>query len=202
MLFTPVRWVIKLVSLALIVAVVYVVVCGVQVVISSRLSTAPSAIKPAMAIVVLGQPVANRSAGADLSARLKQAATLYADHRAGLVFVTGSAASLRVEWNLLRKTYHVAPSALKRVSAADASIALLETSKALMSGNSVIIVTDAIDALWAKYVGAQDGLSVQVSPPASSEKLIFSELGPLVRESTGVAVGRIFGFGHAPWAAY
>jgi uncharacterized SAM-binding protein YcdF (DUF218 family) len=202
MLFSPIRWLTKLLSLALTVAVVYVVVCGVQVVIASRLATAPSAVKPALAIVVLGQPVVNGSAGVDLAARLEQAATLYEDHRASSIVVTGPRTSLSVEARLLLRDCHDASPTLIKVQASDAAVALLKTARRLTRGNSVIVVTDAIDAQWVRYVGAEDGLFVQVSPPASSEKLVFSELGPLVRESTGIAVGRLVGFGHVPWAAY
>ena len=89
MLFGPVRLVVRLVSLVVTGAIVYVIVCGVQVVEASRLSAAPSAVHPASAIVVLGQPVA-KADRADLISRLGQAALLYRHHRSSRVIVTWS----------------------------------------------------------------------------------------------------------------
>ncbi len=206
MLFGPVRLVVRLVSLVVTGAIVYVIVCGVQVVEASRLSAVPSAVHPASAIVVLGQPVA-KADRADLISRLGQAVLLYRDHRSSRVIVTwspppaGSVGSIAYE-----KKFLVGPGVPRRdltfVAAPDASTALSKTAKLLGKGTSVIVVTDAIDALWTQGAGAGDGLSVAVSPPPSSKKLVFTELGPFVRETTGVAVGRIFGFGRISWAAH
>jgi hypothetical protein len=206
MLFGPVRLVVRLVSLVVTGAIVYVIVCGVQVVEASRLSTAPSAVHPASAIVVLGQSVV-RADQADLTSRLRQAALLYRHDRSRRVIVTwsppraGSVGSFAYEEKFLDH-YGVPRLALTSVAAPDASTALSKTAKLLGKGTSVIVVTDAIDALWTQGAGAGDGLSVAVSPPPSSKKLVFTELGPFVRETTGVAVGRIFGFGRISWAAH
>ena len=88
MLFGPARLISKLISLVVFAAVVYVVVCGVQVVNASRLSTAPDSVGPAVAIVVLGEPVA-RADSADLTSRLRQAALLYRSGRAPSVSSMG-----------------------------------------------------------------------------------------------------------------
>ncbi len=205
-MFGPVRLVVRLASLVVTGAIVYVIVCGVQVVEASRLSAAPSAVHPASAIVVLGQPVA-RADRADLRSRLGQAALLYRHDRSRRVIVTwsppraGSVGSSAYEKKFLVHD-RVPPRALTFVAAPDASTALSKTAKLLGKGTSVIVVTDAIDALWTRGAGAGDGLSVAVSPPPSSKKLVFTELGPLVRETAGVAVGRIFGFGRFSWAAH
>jgi hypothetical protein len=206
MLFGPVRLIIKLLPLAIIAVIVYVVVCGVQVVTASRLSTAPSAVHRASAIVILGQPVA-RSDQADLVFRLRQTALLYRHGRARHVVVTwfppstGSVGSIAYEYGWL-EAHGVPSSALIKLKAPNAVVALSQTAKRLGKRTSVIVVTNAIDALWTEGTGTGDGLSVQVSPTPSSKKLVFLELWPLVREATGVAVGRIFGFGRASWAAF
>jgi uncharacterized SAM-binding protein YcdF (DUF218 family) len=206
MLFGPARLISKLISLALFAAVVYVAVCGVQVVNASRLSTTPDAVGPAAAIVVLGEPVA-KADRADLTARLRQAALLYRSGRAPRVLVTwyppsrGAVGSRAYDTKWL-EAHGVASSALVAREAPNAVGALSLAAKLFDRRGSVIVVTDAIDALWTQGAGSADGLTLQVSPPPSSKKFVFDELGPLLRESTGVAVGRVFGFGRAAWAAY
>jgi hypothetical protein len=204
MLFGSVRLISKLISLVVFAAVVYVAVCGVQVVNASRLSTAPDSVGPAVAIVVLGEPVA-RADSADLTSRLRQAALLYRSGRARKVLLTwyppsaGAVGSLSYD----KKWLHgVVSSALVVREAPNAVKALSLAAKLFDRRGSVIVVTDAIDALWTQGAGSADGLTLQVSPPPSSKKFVFDELGPLLRESTGVAVGRLFGFGRATWAAY
>ncbi len=206
MLFGPVRLISRLVSLVVIGVIVYVIVCGVQVVSASRLSTAPTAVHRATAIVVLGQPVV-RADKADLVARLRQAALLYRHDRARHIVLTwfppstSWVGSKAYESSWL-ENHGVRSSALIDIEASDAAVALSKTAKHLGRGRGIIVVTDAIDALWTEGAGTADGLAVQVSPPPGSKKHLFSEMGPLVRETTGVAVGRVFGFGRATWAAY
>lgn len=206
MLSGSVRLLTKLLPLVVVGAVVYVIVCGVQVVEASRLSAAPGAVRQAPAIIVIGQPVASADRS-DLVARLRQAALLYRHGRAPHVVLTwsppaaGSIGSVSFESKWLRH-HGVLPSSLTELRASNSVVALSRTAKILGKGRGVIVVTDAIDALWTEGAGAGDGLSVQVSPPPSSKKLVFSEFGPLVREATAVAVGRVFGFGRISWAAY
>jgi uncharacterized SAM-binding protein YcdF (DUF218 family) len=207
MLFGPVRLISKLLSLVVFAAVVYVIVCGVQVVNASRLSTTPDSVRPAAAIVVLGEPVA-KADRTDLTARLRQAALLYRSNRAPKVLLTwyppsaGEVGSLSYDARWL-EAHGVVSSELVAREAPNAVVALSKAAKLFdRRGSGVIVVTDAIDALWTQGAGSADGLTLQVSPPPSSKKFVFDELGPLLRESTGVAVGRVFGFGRAAWAAY
>jgi hypothetical protein len=207
MLFGPVRLISKLISLVVFAAVVYVVVCGVQVVNASRLSTAPDSVRPASAIVVLGEPVA-KADRADLTSRLRQAALLCRSSRAPKVLLTwyppsaGEVGSRSYDTSWL-EAHGVVSSELVAREAPNAVVALSKAAKLFDGrGSSVIVVTDAIDALWTQGAGSADGLMLQVSPPPSSKKFVFDELGPLLRESTGVAVGRVLGFGRAAWAAY
>jgi hypothetical protein len=178
----------------------------VQVVNASRLSTAPETVGPAAAIVVLGEPVA-RADSADLTSRLRQAALLYRSGRAPSVLLTwyppsaGAVGSRSYDTKWLER-HGVVSSALVVWKAPNAVKALSLAAKLFDRRGSVIVVTDAIDALWTQGAGSADGLTLQVSPPPSSKKFVFDELGPLLRESTGVAVGRLFGFGRATWAAY
>ncbi len=206
MLSGLVRLVFRFIPLVVIGAIVYVIVCGVQVVTASSISTAPTAVRRATAIVVLGQR-ATAAERSDLVARLRQAALLYRNGRASRVVVTwsspsaGSVGSGSYESKWL-EAHGVVSSVLTELKASNAATALSRVAILLGRERSVIVVTDAIDALWTEGAGAGDGLSVQVSPPPSSKKFVFFELGPLVREATGVAAGRVFGFGRISWAAY
>ncbi|MGD0743459.1 MAG: hypothetical protein ABSA31_09310 [Acidimicrobiales bacterium] len=210
MLFGPVRLITKLVSLVVIAAVVYVIVCGVQVVNASRLSTAPAAVGPASAILVVGDPVADpvaRSDRVDLVSRLRQAALLCRHGRAPRILLasyppqSGSVGSFSYDVKTLNG-FGLGSCAVVELRAPNTAVALSQTARRLGDGGSVIVVTDAIDALWTHGAASGDGLAAQVSPPPSSKKFVFDEIGPLLREATGVAVGRVLGFGRVSWAAY
>jgi hypothetical protein len=204
-LFGPARLISKLISLVVFAAVVYVAVCGVQVVNASRLSTAPAAVSPASAILVVGDPVA-RSDRVDLVSRLRQAALLCRHGRAPRILLasyppqSGSVGSFSYDVKTL-DGFGLGSCAVVELRAPNTAVALSQTARRLGDGGSVIVVTDAIDALWTRGAASGDGLTAQVSPPPSSKKFVFDEIGPLLREATGVAVGRVLGFGRVSWAA-
>jgi hypothetical protein len=205
MLFGSVRLISKLISLVVFAAVVYVAVCGVQVVNASRLSTAPAAVSPASAILVVGDPVA-RSDRVDLVSRLRQAALLCRHGRAPRILLasyppqSGSVGSFSYDVKTLNG-FGLGSCAVVELRAPNTAVALSQTARRLGAGGNVIVVTDAIDTLWTHGAASEDGLTAQVSPPPSSKKFVFDEIGPLLREATGVAVGRVLGFGRVSWAA-
>jgi uncharacterized SAM-binding protein YcdF (DUF218 family) len=211
LLFAPIRWALKLVYFAVLAAVVYLVVSGFQVVFASHLPTGAASARKARAIVVLGAPVVNGSPGPDLTARLRQTLRLFDASRGPKVVVVGEAASPGVgaettvarDWLVARG---VPASSVATVTAPDASTGLTKVKSipgvGVGDGTSVIIVTDAIDALWTNGAASKAGLSAQVSPALGSEKAVYEELGALWRQATGVAVGRLIGYGHATWAAH
>lgn len=211
-LFGPIRWALKLLYFAVLAAVVYVVVSGFQVVSASHLSTEVSAVGPARAVVVLGAPVTGSEPGPDLTARLQQALLLYQAKRAPTLVIAGapataaaasvpaSAAVTSVAESWLTAN-GVPASSIVTVSATDAASGLSQAVSVLGKGAQVIVVTDAIDALWTKGAASHLGLSAQVSPAVGSEKAFYSELGPLWRQATGVAVGRLIGYTRATWAS-
>ena len=53
----------------------------------------------------------------------------------------------------------------------------------LGSRKQVIVVTDAVDALWTKDVASGDGLRPTVAPAVGSKKLFLEEFGALWRQS-------------------
>ncbi|HTW99593.1 MAG TPA: hypothetical protein VMD59_12490, partial [Acidimicrobiales bacterium] len=86
------------------------------------------------------------------------------------------------------------------VTGSNASSQLRAAGAALGSGTSVLVVTDAIDAMWIERAAPEDGLAATVVPATGSEPLFFKELGAVWRETSAVAAGRIIGFGRASWA--
>jgi hypothetical protein len=208
LLFAPIRWAFKLAYFAVLASVVYVVVSGFQVVSASHLPTSASVVIPgARAVVVLGAPTDGAQPGADLSARLEQALALYQDRRAPTILVVGApaqganAAEPQVMASWLEQR-GVPAAAVVQLSAPDAATGLSQVEAELGRGARVVVVTDAIDALWTKGAASHDGLSAVVSPAIGSEKAFYEELGQLWRQATGVAVGRVIGYANAPWAAH
>lgn len=208
LLFAPIKWAFKLAYFAVLAAVVYVVVSGFQVVSASHLPTAAGGVLPgARAIVVLGAPTDGSQPGTDLSARLEQALALYQARQAPTLFVVGAQAQgangaepqVMASW---LETRGVPAQAVLQVTAPDAATGLSEVATQLGNGVKVVVVTDAIDALWTKGAASRDGLTAVVSPAIGSEKAFYEELGQLWRQATGVAVGRVIGYANAPWAAH
>jgi hypothetical protein len=204
-LFWPIKLAIRLVELIVLAAVVYLVVTGVQVVEASRLATDASSAPRAGDIVVLSAPLEAGSPGPDLVDRLEQVATLYRLGRAHRVVIAGpvgepgkaSETSVASDW---LGAHGVPASARLTVPGATASAQLRAVGTALGSDTPVLVVTDAIDAMWTERAAPEDGLSVTVVPAVGSEPFFFKELGPVWRETSAVAAGRIIGFGRASWA--
>ena len=205
MIFAPIRLAIRLVSLAITGAIVYLIISGVQVVTASRTTTDPTNVGAASAIVVLGSPAARSGSSADLRARLSWAARLYAAGRASKVAVatSGSGGSVAGNSELVGalRGAGVPTSSIVQLSASGPSSELSAARRQFGDGARVIVVTDAIDALWTSGAATGDGLKPEVSSPPSSHKIVFSEAGQLWKEASGVAVGRAIGFGRATWAA-
>ena len=205
MLFAPIRLAIRLVSFIITGAIVYLVICAVQVVTASRLPTSPMKIRSASAIVVVDTPATSSSAVRDMASRLKWTSRLYSARRAKSVVIISTRSSSPVP--ALNSAVHtlqsegVPSSAVVRLSSSSLMQGFSDTASRLGHGASAIVVTDAIDALWTEGVSTADGLKVQISSPPSSQKIVFSELDQLWRQASGVAVGRVIGFGRTPWAA-
>ena len=105
------------------------------------------------------------------------------------------------------KAWLVANTVPKRavlmVPAPDARRALDGVASLLGPRHTVLVVTDAVDALFIERLGAGLGLHVVVSPPLGSQQSLPSlvtGIGPLWRESSAMALGRIVGFGRIDWA--
>jgi uncharacterized SAM-binding protein YcdF (DUF218 family) len=190
MFFWPIRLAFKLISLLVLLAIAYLIYSGVEVVRSSSATSNASALASASAIVVLPAPLAGTTPGPDLVARLTEAAALYRAGRAPTIVVSGppktatspAGSAVARQWLIADG---LPASAIVTVRATDAANGLSRAAAVLADRKKVIVVTDAIDALWTKDLAAADGLHSVVAPPPSSKKAFFTELGPLWRETSG-----------------
>lgn len=205
LLFWPIKLAIKLVELVVLAAIVYLVVSGVQVVEAARKTPEVVSLPRVSAIVVLAEPLVHGEVGRAERSRLAEARSLYLDGRAGRVVVgavetAGPNAAMR--WlsargvPASRQELALGGNAASQLRAAASAV---RASGATLAPVRVLVVTDAIDTLWTERAAAEDGLLATVVPP-SSLPISASELGPLWRETSAVAAGRIIGFGRVTWA--
>jgi hypothetical protein len=96
----------------------------------------------------------------------------------------------------------VPSSAVTSVTPTNDAGALADVSSIYGHGSNVIVVTDSIDALWTRGAASSTGLIAEVSSPSGSNKQFYDEFGPLWHQVTGVAVGRIIGYGRVGWSAH
>lgn len=212
---SPLRWALRIPSMILTGAIVYVAVSGVQVIVASRQGVPASGAGPAAAIVVLPASLEGSAPSPDLLGRLEEARSLY---RAGvapkvLVAATSQASTSQVSGG--SSATGPSPSAIARAwlvaqgVPAGSVVALHSTTAAqtlsaaavlLAPPAKVVVVTDAMDALFTRGAAGADGLQAVVAPAVGSSAIALSDLGPLWRQATGVAVGRVIGYSRASWA--
>jgi hypothetical protein len=207
-LLWPIKLAFKIVELVFAAAIVYLVVTAVQVELAARVPNGPLAVAPkASAIVVLGAAPTDGKLSADAKARLAEAKALYGAKLAPRLVVAGNeqlngVLGAAASW-LTAHGVPVLPA--YQVFADDSSTQLrlvateLHAEPPPATPVPVIVVTDAIDALWTEHAAAEDGLAATVVAP-SGAPLSQHEIGPLWRETSAVAVGRIIGFGRVTWA--
>ncbi len=205
MLFFPIKIAMKLLSLLFSVVVVYLAVTAVQVILASRASASPGAYPSAAAIVVLGASAPGGTPGQRYTDRLETGASLYGAHLASRVILTGddpsgSSTSVTSAGATWLEGHGIPSGAVTTLPASSAVGGLRGVDATLPTGSTVLVVTDAIDVLWTRGAAKSAGLSANVVPAAQSKVAAYSEVGPLWRETSGVAVGRIIGDLRASWA--
>lgn len=214
LLFWPFKLAAKIVSLAISAIVVYLIYCGVQVVIASNASSAPMATEAApSAIVVLIPDQTSTTPSADLLGRLTEARLLYqagVAHQLVLLSTTTSApvqlgsAPLVLNGGLTGArawltTHGVPASAISTTGGASTYASFVSLTQQLTNPR-VAIVTDAVSAYWVLHAASTAGLVVtHVYPASASKRPVFQEMGSLWRQTTGVAVGRLFGYSRTTW---
>ncbi len=197
------KWTRRAIALVLFASVALLVVSAVQVVKASRTSSAPSAVGPASALIIVGTATGRDHATGELQARGDLGLRLWHAHRAPVVITTGGAetpggpteAALAGSWLLA----HGVP-ARSLESFPDSSLAAAFASIARRYGataaDRTIIVGAPLQALWLRDLAASEGLNAQVSPASASGDGLIKDLGNLSSQAVAVGLGRIIGFDH------
>ena len=198
------RIIYRIISIAVAAALVYLVITGVQVETASRMTRLPNAVAHARAIVVTGTP-GSPHMSADFRAKLGVARSLYQKGDAPLLVVglpsgVNRAGGYSATWTK-ELASAVTPGDVTAVLAKNVGKELSLLEKRIGRGHRVIVVTDAINALYVEGVASGDGMKPEVVAPATSKKILFSQFSQLFREASGVAVGRVIGFSNATWAS-
>jgi hypothetical protein len=188
----------------------FVVVSVVQVIMASEVSQDPSAVQPAAAIVVLGEPTPNGTVPADLRSRLEQALVLLQAKRAPRIIVTGSTTpggketEASVEASFLEKQ-GVSRSQIVQIGAVNDPVALsaIKAQRLPSAGTqaTVILVSDPLDGLRLRATAAADGLVPEISPATPPARGFWTDVGAVWTQAVAVSEGRVRGFGSTGWAS-
>jgi hypothetical protein len=200
------RWLRRLIYLLIVAAVVFLVVCSVQVVSASKAPRGEDAVVPANAIVVVGSATGTSGISPDLKARCEQAGALFDAHKAPLVITTGGAAhpgdpaEASVAAAYLRAHTH-GITHLVEVAGATVPAQLAAVRRLLAKSHefSVILVIDPLQAKWLRGVSTAENLRAQLSPGPAPKASFWDDLGRIWVQTAAVAFGRIVGYQHTGW---
>jgi uncharacterized SAM-binding protein YcdF (DUF218 family) len=200
MLFGPLRLVMKLVSLVITVAVVYLAVTLVQVWLTSRRDTPQNA----EAIVVMGAAQYNGVPSPDLQARLDEAFLLTKAGYSHLVIVTGGKekgdAFTEAESGARYLEGRGVPEADIREAGGDDSYQNLADAapfvKAVGGTPVTLIVTDPFHEDRSMAIATDLGLKPLPTPTSTSPITGLAAIPYFLKEMIGVGLGRIVGYQH------
>lgn len=188
------RWAIKVVGAIVALVVLYLAITFAQVWWATRQSDD----SPATAIVVMGAAQWNGQPSPVLRGRLDHAAELYARGVAPEIIVAGgkqvgdTKTQGLVGFEYLRSKGVPESAVLIEVNGRD-SFEELSAARNILDdrglGRDVVIVTDPYHAYRAAAIASEVGLEPHVSPTGAG-----SSLHDLVRETGGVAIGRLLGY--------
>jgi DUF218 domain len=200
----PLKVMMKLASLVVAAAVIYLIISGVQVVLAAKIPQGTKALTSAATIIVLGSSVEQNAPSADLVDRLEEGLKCFNDHLAPSITVTGTDANGQAdvagdEASWLEEN-GVAKKDIQVVSSANTASQLQVAATNVGAGRKVIVVTDAMDAFWVRGTAVHYGLHPQIAPALGSERPFYDQLGTVFSQASAVAVGRVFGFERASWA--
>lgn len=177
--------------------VVYLAVTAVQVWLTSRHSDP----RPAQAIVVMGAAQYNGVPSPDLAARLSDADTLWSEHLAPLVVVTGykepgdhyTEAEASYTWLV---AHGVRGDDIVEVGGSDSWANLSEAASALHGRglDRVLVVTDGFHEDRSLAIASDVGLVAWPVPAKSSPITGWSAVPYFAKETLGVAIGRVVGY--------
>lgn len=214
LLFGPIKLVIKIISLAITAALVYLIVTAVQVGLASNAANGSAVGAPAASEIILLIPAQTSTTPTpDFVGRLQEALALYQGHIATNIDLVISSSSTLPQIQLGKNpgepnngtnaaTQWLTSNGVPKTAIANnyfgstyRSLQLI--AQRLGSTAHVAIVDDAIETLWISHVAKSAGLTnVSIYPAVGSKELVVREFGNLWRQTAGVAVGRILGFNH------
>lgn len=193
-MFLVARWAIRIALGVLALLVLYIGITFAQVWWAARQEDR----SPGSAIIVMGAAQWNGIPSPVLRGRLDHAAELYRDGVAPVIIVTGGkqagdAVTQGYSGYQYLRDAGVPESAIKVEVDGTNSYTELSASANIVRnaglGTDVVIVTDPYHSFRAESIAHEVGLDAHVSPTDAS-----SSFDQLVRETGGVAIGRIIGF--------
>jgi uncharacterized SAM-binding protein YcdF (DUF218 family) len=192
-----IRWVLQRLLLIALVLGGYLVFTGVQVWLTSRHHDA----RPVQALVVMGAAQYDGVPSPDLVARLQEADTLWKQHLASTIVVTGSKetgdqyteAQASASW---LEQQGVPAANIVEVGGDDSWTNLSLAAAALHQRGltKVLIVTDGFHEDRSLAIASNVGLQAWPSPTTDSPIKGWATFPYYAKETVGVALGRIIGY--------
>lgn len=178
--------------------ILYLVVTFVQVWWSSRQNQA----RPAQAIIVLGSAQYNGVPSADLRARLDHALSLWRQHLAPVIVVTGGKEPGDTYTEATASAKYLAsmgvpePAILREDAGRDSWQSLSAAAEFLRArgDTKVILVSDPFHDERISLMADELGLTPYVSPTRTSPIRGWSVVPYFAKETIEVAIGRVVGF--------
>ena len=197
-MFTIFRWFRRLVYLVVLAAFVYLVVTSAQVVIASRSTLGLAQVKPAAAIVVIGNDTSSGTLTSDLKLRCEETVSLYRSGRAHRVITTKDAAGVSAVANCLRAN---GIHAISLVPPSEIPGQLHAAAAELPSSakGDVILVADPLQTKWLQKLAVAENLQAQVVTVPAPKGSFWGDIGTIWGQSVAVALGRLVGYQNVGW---
>jgi uncharacterized SAM-binding protein YcdF (DUF218 family) len=194
----PVGVLVRVMGLVVVVVVVYLLVTAVQVWWTGRRYD-PG---PAGAIVVMGAAQYDGVPSPDLAARLDEAELLWRQHYAPTIMVTGSKqpGDLYTEAEASARYLIDAGVPARDIDESGGSdswenLSLAAPTLLAQGDRTVLIVTDPFHEARSLAIASSVGLSPSPTPTRTSPITGLASVPYYAKETAGVAIGRIIGFG-------
>jgi uncharacterized SAM-binding protein YcdF (DUF218 family) len=192
------RFIIRVISFILTVVLIYLVVTAVQVWLTS-LKYEP---RPAGAIVVMGAAQYDGVPSPDLASRLDEAEILWHQHYAADIMVTGSKQPGDQFTEAQASTRYLVAAGIPsgvifQAGGNDSWENLSEAAPVLLAhgDRTVLMVTDPFHEDRSMAIASSLDLTPYPTPTHTSPITGFSTVPYFAKETLGVAVGRIIGYG-------
>jgi uncharacterized SAM-binding protein YcdF (DUF218 family) len=193
------RSVLRVITFVVAVVLVYLVVTAVQVWITGRRYEP----RPAGAIVVMGAAQYDGVPSPDLAARLDEAERLWHQHYATQIMVTGSKEVGDTYTEAQASERYLVTAGIPSGDILEAggndsweNLSLAAPALLARGDRTVLVVTDPFHEARSLAVASAVGLSPFPTPTHTSPITGMSTVPYYAKETVGVALGRIVGFGH------